>query len=44
LNPEHKIVNIFAGTSYSMILTKKGKLYSYGYNGVGNLGNGNTTN
>ncbi|MFO1134963.1 MAG: hypothetical protein U1E30_07250 [Rhodoblastus sp.] len=38
-----KVVQIAAGGSYTCALTSEGRVYCWGYNGYGNLGDGTTT-
>lgn len=38
------VIKISAGTNHVLALTKDGKVYSWGANGYGNLGIGNTEN
>jgi RCC1 and BTB domain-containing protein len=41
---DEKIVSIACGAAHSLVLTDVGHVYSWGYNGFGQLGIGNTTN
>ena len=42
LNPGEMLIKVFLGLYHSSALTSEGRLFTWGYNGMGQLGNGTT--
>lgn len=44
LNGGERVIDVFAGMNYSSVLTSEGRVFTWGYNNSGQLGDGTTAN